>query len=114
MTAARRVDGHRSCDVGKRNFVEETHFHVGQRTNGHAARFADFTFGKWVVRVVTHQRGKIERGGESGLALRQEVAEALIGVFGRAEAGKLAHRPQAAAMHGGLNAAGVGRLTGEA
>ena len=108
----RRIDGHRSRDVGERNFVEE-HFHVGEGTDGHAA-LADFAFGKWVVGVVTHQRGQIERGREAGLALRQEVAKALIGVFGRAEAGELAHRPQPSAMHGGMNAAGVGRLTGEA
>jgi len=44
------------------------------------------------------------------LSLRQQIAESLIGVFGSAEAGELAHRPQAAAMHRRVNAAGVRRL----
>ena len=56
--------------------------------------------------------GKIERGGESRLTLREEISETLVGVLGGAEAGELAHRPQAAPMHGGVNAAGVGRLAG--
>src|SRR5260370_8204709 len=67
-----------------------------------------------MIGVVTHQRGKIERGREAGLALRQKVAKALIGVFGCAEAGEFPHRPEAPSMHGGMNAAGVRRLAVEA
>ena len=44
----------------------------------------------------------------------QQIAKALIGVFRCAEAGELTHRPEAPPMHGGMNAAGVGRLTREA
>ena len=65
-----------------------------------------------MIGVVAHQRGEIEGGGESGLALREKIAEAGVGVFGGAETGELTHGPQAAAVHGGVNAAGVGRLAG--
>ena len=105
-----RIDGHGGGDVGQRNLVEE-HFHVGERTDGHAA-FADFAFGERVVGVVAHQRGQIERDGEAGLALREQISKARVGVFGGAEAGKLAHGPEPAAIHRGVNAAGVRRLTG--
>ena len=95
---------------GQRNLVEE-HFHVGQRTDGHAA-FADFALGQSVVGVIAHQRRQIERDRKPGLALREQIAEALVGVLGGAKAGELAHGPQAAAIHGGMNAARVGRLAG--
>ena len=65
----RRIDGHRRCDVGERNLVEE-HFHVRKRTDGHAT-LADFSFGERVIRVVAHQRGQVEGGGEPRLALRE-------------------------------------------
>ncbi len=67
-----------------------------------------------MVGVVAHQRGKIKGGGETGLALREQITEALVGVRGGAESRELAHGPQASAMHGGMNAASVGRLAGEA
>ena len=76
-----RIDGHGSGDVGQRNLVEE-HFHIGERTDGHAA-LADFAFGERVVGVVTHQRGQIERDGKAGLALREQIAEARVGIFRR-------------------------------
>jgi hypothetical protein len=46
------------------------------------------------------------------LALAQKIAVALVGFCGGAEAGVLAHRPEATAVHGGINAAGVGKLAG--
>ncbi len=107
-----RIDGHRGGDIGERNLVEED-FHVGERADGDAA-FANFTFGQCVIGVVAHQGGEIEGSGKAGLALSEEITEALVGVLGGAEAGELAHGPHSAAMHGGVNAAGVGRLTGEA
>jgi len=105
-----RVDGHRSGYVGEGNFVEE-HFHVGQRADGHAA-FADFAFGEGVVGIVAHECGQIEGGGEAGLTLREEIAETRVGVFGSAKACELAHGPEAAAVHGGVNTAGVRWLAG--
>src|SRR5215472_2861515 len=65
-----------------------------------------------MVRVVTHKRREIESRREAGLAVRQQVTEALVGVLGGAETGKLAHRPQATTMHGSVDTAGVGRLAG--
>jgi hypothetical protein len=38
----------------------------------------------------------------------EEVAEALVRLLGGAEAGELPHRPEAAAVHGGVDAAGEG------
>src|SRR5260370_5390891 len=89
-----RIDGHRSSDIGEGNFVEE-HFHVGERTDGHAA-LADFSFGECVIGVVAHQRGQVESRGEAGLALREEITEALVGVLGGPEACELPHGPEAA------------------
>ena len=63
-----------------------------------------------MVGVVAHQRRQIERDRKPGLALRKQIAEALVGIFGGAETGELPHRPEPAAMHGGMNAAGVGRF----
>ena len=48
------------------------------------------------VGVVAHQRRHVERGAQAGLAVVEQVAEALVGLLGGAEAGELAHRPQAA------------------
>ncbi len=91
----------------------EENFHVCEGADGHAA-FADFAFGERVVGVVAHQRGQVKGSGEAGLPLREEITEALVGIFRGAEAGELAHGPKAAAVHGGMNAARVGRVTGEA
>src|SRR5271167_3062821 len=66
-----------------------------------------------MIGVVAHQRGKVERRGKSSLAVRQKIAEALIGVFGRAESRKLAHGPKPRAIHRGMDAARVGRFAGK-
>ena len=75
----------------------------------HAA-LAYFAFGERMVGVVAHQRGQVKGGGETRLALRQQIAEALIGIFCSTKAGKLPHRPQTTAMHGGVDAPRVRRL----
>jgi len=80
----RRIDGHGGRDIRQRNFIKE-HFHVGERADGHAA-LADFSFGERVIGVVAHQSGQVESRGEAGLALREEIAEALVGVFGGSKA----------------------------
>ena len=67
-----------------------------------------------MVGVVAHQRGQVEGHGKAGLSLREQVAEARVGILGGAEAGELAHGPQAAAVHAGVDAARVGRLAGQA
>ena len=106
-----RVDGHGSGDVAQGNLVEE-HFHVGQGADGHAT-FADFAFGERMVRVVAHQGRQIESGGEPGLTLGEQIAEAGVGVLRGAEARELAHGPQARAVHRGMNAARIRRNAGQ-
>src|SRR5690606_1569115 len=59
------------------------------------------------VRIVAHQGGQVERDGEARLAVGQEVAEPPVRFLGGAEAGELPHGPQAAPVHGAVNAAGV-------
>src|SRR5215467_11148754 len=44
--------------------------------------------------------------------MRQEIFVAFVGFLGIAHAGILAHGPQAAAIHGGLHAAGERELAG--
>jgi len=106
------VDGHGGRDFFQGDAVEER-LHVFERVNGDAD-FADFAEGEGVVGVHTDLRGQVEGDGETGLALAQEVAIALVGFDGGAEAGVLAHGPQAAAVHGGIDAAGEGIFPGEA
>ena len=67
-----------------------------------------------MVGVQADLRWKIEGYGEAGLAFAEEVAVALVGFDGGAEAGVLAHGPEAAAVHGGVDAAGVGEFAGVA
>ncbi len=65
-----------------------------------------------MIGVQADLRGKIESDGEAGLAFAEEIAIALVGFGGGAEAGVLAHGPEAAAVHGGIDAAGVGEFAG--
>ena len=67
-----------------------------------------------MVGVVAHQRRHVERGREAGLAVVEQVAEALVGLLGRAEAGELAHRPQPPPVHRRVDAAGERVLAGVA
>ncbi len=105
-----RIDGHGSGDVGEWNLIEKN-FHVRQGTDCNAA-FADFAFRERMVGVVAHQRGQVESCRKSRLALRKQIAKALVCVFSRAETGKLAHRPEAAAVHRCMNSARVRRFAG--
>ena len=57
-------------------------------------------------------RGQIECHGEAFAALREQIAVALVGFDGAAEAGVLPHGPQPAAIHGGINAASEGEFAG--
>ena len=65
-----------------------------------------------MVGVEPHQRRHVECGREPGLAMVEQVAEALVGLLRRPEAGELAHRPQPAPVHRGIGAARVGVLAG--
>ena len=46
--------------------------------------------------------------------MRQQILVAFVGLLGVAHASVLAHGPQPPAIHGGLNAAGVGKFAGKA
>ncbi len=76
------------------------------------ADLADFAERALVVGVVAHQRREVEGGREAGLPVREQELEALVGLARAAEAGELAHGPQAAAVHRGVHAARVGILAG--
>jgi hypothetical protein len=65
-----------------------------------------------VIRIEAHERRQIEGDGESGLALREEVMVARVGLFGGGEPGELPHGPQPAAIHTFVDAAGVRELSG--
>ena len=65
-----------------------------------------------MVAIEADLGGEIEGHGEAGLALLEKVAEAVIGFRGGAEAGVLPHGPEAAAIHGGLDAARERELAG--
>ena len=65
-----------------------------------------------VVGVVAGLGRKVECYAEAGLSLFEEVAVPGVRLFRRGEAGVLPHRPDAAAVHVGLDAAGVGVLAG--
>ena len=107
----RRVDRHRRRDAIERDAVEERG-HVLDRVDGDADA-ADFAGGERVIRVVAHLRGQIEGDAQPAHALRQQVAVPRIRFGGGAEARVLPHRPEAAAVHRGLEAAGVGIEAGE-
>jgi hypothetical protein len=61
-----------------------------------------------MVGVVAHQGRHVEGGGEPGLALVEQVMEALVGLLDGAEAGELAHRPEPSPIHRGVGPPGEG------
>ena len=56
--------------------------------------------------------GRSKATDKPGGALGEQVAIALVAFFGAAEAGVLAHGPEAGAVHVLIDAAGVGELAG--
>ena len=99
----RAVDRHRGRDLAERDPVEER-LHVGERVDRHALA-PDLAERARVVRVVAHQRRHVERRREARLAVLEQVAEALVRLLRRPEAGELAHRPEPAAVHRRVDAA---------
>ena len=59
-----------------------------------------------MVRIVSGLGRQVEGNAESGLALFQKIAIALVSLLRRAEASILAHSPEPPSIHGGLDAAG--------
>ena len=106
----RGVDRHRRADLAERQAVEQDR-HVGQAGDRHADP-ADLALRLGCVGVVAHLGRQVEGDRQPGLALVEEVAEALVGLLGGREAGVLAHRPEAAAVHRRLDATGERVLPG--
>ena len=106
------VDGHGGGDGVERDAGEEA-LHVFDGVDGDAD-LADFAEGHGVVGVIADLGGEIEGYGEARGAVGEQEFVTAIGLFCVAHAGVLAHGPEAAAIHGGLDAAGVGVLAGEA
>ena len=104
------VDGHRGGD-GVELYARKEALHVLDGVDGDAD-LADFAEGHGVVGVIADLGGEIEGDGEAGGAVREEEFVAAVGLLGVAHAGVLAHGPEAAAVHGGLDAAGEGVLAG--
>ena len=104
------VDGHRGGDGVERDAGKEA-LHVFDGVDGDAD-LADFADGHGIVGVVADLGGEIEGHREARGAVREEEFVAAVGLLGVAHAGVLAHGPEAAAIHGGLDAAGVGILAG--
>ena len=100
----RAVDRHRGRDLAERDPVEQR-LHVGERVDRHALA-PDLAERAGMVRVVAHQRRHVERRREAGLPVVEEVAEARVRLLRRPEARELAHRPQPAAVHRRIHAAG--------
>ena len=106
----RRVDRHRRGDVAEGDAVEQR-LHVGQRGDVDAA-LPDLAERERVIGIAAHQRREIEGDAQPGAAGRQQRLVARVGLLRRAEPGKLPHRPQLAAVAGGMNAARVGEDAG--
>ena len=108
----RGVDRHRGGDAAERDPVEEL-LHVVEAVDGDALA-ADLAEAAGVVGVVAHQGRHVEGGREPGLAVVEQVVEALVGLLDRAEAGELAHRPEPAPVHRRVGPAGERVLAGVA
>jgi hypothetical protein len=100
-------------DTSPRSMPAEQRLHVVERVDRHALAPDLAEAERGVVGVVAHQRGHVERRRQAGLAVLEQVAEALVGLLARAEAGELAHRPQPPAVHRLVDAAREGVLAGQ-
>ena len=98
------VDRERGRDAVERDPVEDA-LHVGERVD-RDADLADLARRERVVGVEAHLRRQVERDREAGLALVEQVAEALVGVLRASPAGVEPHRPEPAAVHARVDAAG--------
>ena len=107
-----RVDRHRDGHLVERDAVEER-LHVVDGVERDALH-ADLAQRAAVVGVEAHQGRHVEGRRRPGLAVVEQVAEARVGLLDGPEAGELAHRPEPPAVHGGVDAAGVGIIAREA
>src|SRR3954470_22557893 len=107
-----RVDGHGGRNLTK-GYATEERLHVIQRVDRDslAAHFAERAR---VIGVMPHERRHVERGRAARRPVMEQVSEACFGLLGGAEAGELAHRPEATAVHGLVDAARVRVFAGNA
>ena len=98
------VDRHRGRDLGQRDAVEHPP-HVVDRVDGHAGA-AHLARAQRVVRVAAELGGEVEGHREARRPVLDQVAEALVRLRRGGVARVLAHRPRAAAVHVGVDAAG--------
>ena len=96
-----------------RSMPSSRDLHVLQAADGDA-HLADFAFGQVVVGVVADLGRQVEGHGKTGLPLFDQVLVARVALGGGAEAGVLAHGPEAAAVHIGLHAARQRVVAGKA
>ena len=107
----RRVDRHRRRHAVERDAVEELG-HVLDAVDRDADS-SDFSLGQRMVRVVAHLGRQVEGDAEAGDALCEKVPIPPVGFRRRPEPRVLPHRPEAAAVHRGLDAAGEGERAGK-
>ena len=106
------VDRHRGRDPVERDLAEE----VGQVVD-RVDRDPDpshLALRHRMVGVVAHLRRQIERGRQAHLPRGQELPEPAVGLLRRAEPGVLAHGPEPAGVHVGVDAAGERKFAGPA
>src|ERR1700674_710848 len=65
-----------------------------------------------MVGVVAHQRGQVESNRKPPASMLKQILVALISFLWRGKAGELAHGEKLAAVSGGMNPTGKGRLSG--
>ena len=106
----RSVDRHRRGDAVEGDLLEADP-HVLDRVDRDPGA-ADLAVAERVVGVAAELGRQVKGHREAGRAVLDQVAVALVGVFGRGEAGVLAHRPEPVAIHPLVNAAGEGRVPG--
>ncbi len=63
-----------------------------------------------MVGIVAVERRHVKRRREAGLALREQIFEAFIGILGSTKTGEHTHGPGLGAIHRGLYAACIGIL----
>ena len=66
-----------------------------------------------MIGVVAHQSRQVERHRQPAATVLQQIFVALVRLFRRSEAGKLAHGKQLPAIAGRVNATRIRRLPGE-
>ena len=98
-----RVYRHRRADRAEGYAAERVH-HVAHGRYGHAD-LADLALGLRRVGVVPYLGRQVERHAQAGLALFEHELEALVRLRRVAEPRVLPHRPEAVAVHAGVDAA---------